>query len=59
MIAGSVAGYKMAAWQAKITQGRRVIWLGYHPTPELAHAAYLKAKDDLHPTHMRLRNHGR
>lgn len=30
--------------------------LGGYPTPEAAHAAYLKAKDELHPTHMRLRN---
>jgi len=29
--------------------------LGYHPTAEAAHVAYLKAKDELHPTHLRLR----
>lgn len=29
--------------------------IGSFPTPEAAHAAYLKAKDELHPTHQRLR----
>lgn len=46
-------------WCAKITSAGVGHHLGRFPTPELAHAAYLKAKDDLHPTHMRLRNHGR
>ncbi len=30
--------------------------LGRFSTPEEAHAAYLKAKNELHPTHQRLRN---
>lgn len=46
-------------WSASIGLNSRVRCIGYFPTPELAHAAYLKAKDQLHPTHMRLRNHGR
>jgi len=46
-------------WQARIVLCGIERNLGLFPTPELAHAAYLKAKDELHPTHMRLRNHGR
>lgn len=46
-------------WRAQIKVDGVGRHLGYFPTPELAHAAYLKAKDELHPTHMRLRNHGR
>lgn len=30
--------------------------IGCFPTVELASAAYLKAKDQIHPTHLRLRN---
>lgn len=50
---------KVGAWRANITVNRKLKFLGHFPTPELAHAAYLKAKDELHPTHMRLRKHGR
>lgn len=46
---------KRGMWQAKITVNRKTVWLGYFPTAEQAHAAYLKAKDELHPTHQRLR----
>ena len=34
----------------------KVKHLGNFTTPEAAHAAYLKAKDELHPTHRRLRS---
>jgi len=43
------------SWKASITVARRSVNLGRFPTPELAHTAYLKAKDKLHPTHLRLR----
>ena len=43
-------------WRGFITLNNLYVHLGHHPTPELAHAAYLKEKDELHPTHMRLRN---
>lgn len=46
---------KYLAWQSKIMVAGKRVWLGYHPTAEAAHAAYLKAKDELHPTHQRLR----
>ena len=42
-------------WRARIEENGRQIHLGHHQTAELAHAAYLKAKDELHPTHRRLR----
>ena len=45
-------------WVAQIKAFGKRHHLGYFPTPELAHAAYLKAKDELHPTHQRLRNQG-
>lgn len=43
-------------WRAAITLNNRVIHIGLFATIELAHAAYLKAKDELHPTHRRLRS---
>jgi HNH endonuclease len=44
-------------WRAQITiKGRRIV--SYHTTAEAAHAAYLKAKHEHHPTHQRLRNQG-
>lgn len=43
-------------WIAQIMADGRAHYVGLFPTPELAHAAYLKAKDELHPTHMRLRD---
>lgn len=42
-------------FQAQIYKAGKYVHLGYHPTAEAAHAAYLKAKDELHPTHQRLR----
>lgn len=45
-------------WVAQIKAFGKHHHLGYFPTPELAHAAYLKAKDELHPTHQRLRKQG-
>lgn len=45
-------------WASAIQVHRKRRYLGYFDTPELAHAAYLKAKDELHPTHQRLRNQG-
>lgn len=43
-------------WSAYIKVNGRKKHLGYYPTPELAHAAYLEAKHELHPSHRRLRN---
>ena len=43
-------------WNAQIKAHGRRVNLGGYPTPEAAHAAYLKAKDELHPTHRRLRS---
>ena len=42
-------------WQARIVVVKKHIHLGYYSSGEEAHAAYLKAKDELHPTHRRLR----
>ncbi len=36
-------------WQARITLNRVVHYLGRYDSPEAAHAAYLKAKRELHP----------
>lgn len=46
----------MKSWQARLYVNGVCHRLGYYRSPEVAHAAYLKAKDELHPTHMRLRN---
>jgi len=35
-------------WAAKITAGGKLTYIGLYPTPELAHAAYLEAKRQLH-----------
>lgn len=43
-------------WCAQIQANKKKHHLGYYPTIEAAHAAYCKAKDELHPTHRRLRN---
>lgn len=45
------------AWRAGIRVNGKHHNLGYFNTPEAAHAAYLKAKHELHPTHQRLRHH--
>lgn len=42
-------------WIAQIQLAAKVLYLGKFATPEQAHAAYLKAKHELHPTHKRLR----
>lgn len=42
-------------FQARIKINGVRVDLGYFPTPELAHTAYLNAKNELHPTHLRLR----
>jgi len=42
-------------WVAEIKLRGRKRHLGYFDTAEEAHATYLKAKDELHPTHQRLR----
>lgn len=36
-------------WFAQITVARKRVHLGYHDTPEAAHAAYVEAKRRLHP----------
>ena len=36
-------------WIARIGIGRERIFLGYYPTAEEAHEAYLSAKTDIHP----------
>ena len=46
---------RVRKWCAKITLNRRLYHLGYFNTAEEASFAYLAAKDNLHPTHMRLR----
>lgn len=43
-------------WYSTIGHDNKTKYLGLFNTPERAHAAYCKAKDELHPTHMRLRN---
>lgn len=42
--------YCRGKWQAKITVGGKVIALGTYPTEADAHAAYLAAKKQHHPT---------
>jgi hypothetical protein len=42
-------------WWAQITLNGRQHTLGFFDDPAVAHATYLKAKDELHPTHQRLR----
>ena len=37
------------AWRAVIKVNRKQIYLGLHPTAELAYAAYLEAKRRMHP----------
>ena len=46
---------KKQCWRSFLTLNNKYVHLGYHPTAEAAHTAYLKAKDKLHPTHLRLR----
>lgn len=43
-------------WRAAIQADKKRHTLGYFQTPELAFSAYLKAKDELHPTHLRLKD---
>ena len=43
-------------WSAYIKVNGRKRHIGYYPTAELAHAAYVQAKNNMHPTHMRLRD---
>lgn len=43
-------------WKAQIQINGNKIHLGYHSTPEAAAEAYRRAKDRLHPTHMRMRD---
>ena len=43
-------------WRARIHANGVEHILGWFSTPEEAHAAYVEAKNNLHPTHMRLRN---
>lgn len=52
---GVIFNPRVNKWVGKIMVARRSIHLGSFATPELAHAAYLKAKNELHPTHQRLR----
>jgi len=42
-------------WLAQIRLNNRTRHIGRFDDPAVAHAAYLKAKDELHPTHQRLR----
>lgn len=42
-------------YYARICTNYKQKHIGCFPTPELAHAAYLEAKGNLHPTHQRLR----
>lgn len=37
-------------FQARIKAGGKLRYLGHYESPELAHAAYIKAKRELHPT---------
>ncbi len=45
----------MGRYLASITVNNKQCVIGYYGTPELAHAAYMMAKDNMHPTHRRLR----
>jgi hypothetical protein len=45
-------------WQASITKNRLAVWLGYHNTPEEAHAAYVAAKRQLHTFNPEVRSNG-
>jgi hypothetical protein len=40
---------KLGRWHAYINVNRRRKFLGYHDTAETAHAAYIKAKREIHP----------
>lgn len=37
-------------WRAGIVVSNRKIWIGRFDTPELAHAAYIQAKAEMHPS---------
>lgn len=46
---------KSKKWRARICVNRKSKYLGLFNSAEAAHAAYVKGKHELHPTHMRLR----
>jgi hypothetical protein len=53
--ANNTSGFKGVTWSKKVDKWQATIrfdnkskWLGYHDTPELAHAAYCKASTELH-----------
>lgn len=37
---------RRSRWWACLTANKKFVWLGYHPTPEAAHAAYVTAAKD-------------
>ncbi|ACE75747.1 P07 [Xanthomonas phage phiL7] len=39
---------RLGKWHSKLSVGKTQHHLGYYPTPELAHQAYLEAKQKLH-----------
>lgn len=49
-----VSRYRTGQWMACITVDGARKYLGYHPTPELAHAAYCAAAAELHGEFARL-----
>jgi hypothetical protein len=44
------ASFHNGKWVARIWIGRKQIWLGYFPTEQAAHEAYLQAVDNLQET---------
>ena len=44
-----VSWHKCGFWRARIAVGRKSKTIGYFHTPEMAHAAYMNAKRDMHP----------
>ncbi|NLH94327.1 MAG: HNH endonuclease [Candidatus Cloacimonetes bacterium] len=53
---GAYWNASIGRWYSTIGHGHRTKYLGLFSSPSAANTAYLKAKDELHPTHRRLRD---